>query len=255
MTLSAVLAVFNEESNLERCLSAVKPYVDEIVIVDGGSNDKTIDIAKKFNAVIIQTDNPKIFHVNKQKALDCSSGDWILQLDADEVVTPELMEEIRKTIQASDFQGFYLKRRNFFLGQWLKKGGQYPDPVIRLLKRGLGKFPCLSVHEQIEINGVVGKLKNDLLHFTAPTFQKYLTNSNRYTQLAAEEYARSNVGMGVLAKISFLLIKPLAVFFKIYLRHKGFMDGFPGFVFAFYSGLHIFTSFVKYWEIRRLEIK
>ncbi len=248
--LSIVLATFNEENNIVECLESVKNIADEIIVVDGGSSDKTVEKARQYTSKITVTDNPPIFHINKQKALDLATGDWILQLDADERITDDLKNEIKK-VTADQYakNGYYIKRRNFFLGQWLRKGGQYPDPVIRLFRKGMGKFPCKNIHEQIEIEGETGTLENDMLHYSSPTFAKYLINSNRYTSLTATEYADRNAGTDIISVIYYTFIKPVYIFLSLYLRHKGFMDGYPGFVFAFFSGLHIFTSYIKYWEM------
>src|SRR3989338_10093901 len=137
--ISVVLAVFNEEENLRQCLDSIRALAWEIVIVDGGSTDKTLEIARDFGARLLKTDNPQIFHINKNKAIDAAVGDWILQLDADEVVTEELSSEIKKTTSLkSNINGYWIPRRNFFLGRFLTKGGQYPDYTLRLYKRGQG---------------------------------------------------------------------------------------------------------------------
>lgn len=245
--LSVVLATYNEEENIAKCLESVKEIADEIIVVDGGSIDKTVEIAKKFNAKVTVTDNPPIFHINKQKAVDRASGEWILQLDADEVVSEELKREITETTkQNNPAEGYYLKRRNFFLGHWMRKGGQYPDPVIRLFQKGKGKFPCKSVHEQIEISGKAGILKNDLLHYAAPTLDKYLENNNRYATLVAEEFVKARLPVNLLTLAKYLLLKPIYTFLLIFFRHKGFMDGYPGFIFAFYSGWLYVRAYTKY---------
>ncbi len=250
MSLSVVLATYNEEENLAKCLESVKTITDEIIVVDGGSSDKTVEIAKSFNAKVTVTDNPPIFHINKQKAVEMVTGDWILQLDADEVVSSELGEEIVHTInQENKAEGYFLKRKNFFLGHWMRKGGQYPDPVIRLFKHGKGHFPCKSVHEQIEINGEVGTLKNDLFHYTAPTLARYLTNNNRYTDLTVKELADEKIPLNILTALKYLLIKPIDTFFLLFVRHKGFMDGYYGFIFAFFSGLLFAKAYIKYLRI------
>lgn len=252
MMLSVVLATFNEEKNLARCLEAVKNLAGEIIVVDGGSTDKTVSIAKNYGAKVTVTNNPPIFHINKQKAVDRAIGEWILQLDADEVVSEELKREIIATIKQKDAAaGYYLKRRNYFLGHWLKKGGQYPDPVIRFFKRGKGKFPCKSVHEQMEINGRVETLKNDLLHYTAPTLDKYLENNNRYANLLAEEFVKSRLPVNLLTLVKYLIIKPIYTFLLIFFRHKGFMDGYYGFIFAFYSGWLYVKAYTKYFKISK----
>jgi len=249
MKLSVALATYNEEENIGKCLVSIKGLADEIIIVDGSSTDKTVEIAKKFGATIIIADNPPIFHINKQKAIDACSGKWILQLDADEQVTPELGREIREIIEKdSKFSGFWIKRKNYFLGYWLKKGGQYPDPVIRLFKKGKAFLPCKSVHEQMEVEGDIGWLENDMLHYSVPTFSRYLTNSNRYTSLSARELGEKEIEFNLLNHLNYFLLKPFSTFLSLYLRHKGFIDGFPGFVFALFSGLHFPISYIKYWE-------
>lgn len=130
----------------------------------------------------------------------------------------------------------------------MKKGGMYPDPVIRFFKKGKARLPCKSVHEQMEVKGKVSWLKNDLIHLADPSFTRYLIRSNRYTSLTAQEYAEKNLPINFFTTMIHIIVKPILRFFTLFIRHKGFMDGFPGFVFAMYSGLHIATSYVKYWE-------
>lgn len=250
MKISVALATFNEEENIKRCLESVREWVDEIIVVDGSSIDKTAEIAKKEGAKVTVTGNPPIFHINKQKAIDKCQGKWVLQLDADEEVSSELKEEILKIAKEKvKFNAFWIKRKNFLLGRWLKKGGQYPDPVIRLFRRGKASLPCQSVHEQMVVEGEVGWLENDLLHHVYPNFSRYLTHSNRYTTLTAKELKSNNLKFSLVNHFNYFFIKPLVIFFKLYFRHKGFMDGFPGFVFALFSGLHFSVSYIKYWEL------
>lgn len=244
---SVVLAVFNEEENLATCLESVKNLADEIVIVDGGSTDKTVEIAKKYKAKVIITDNPPMFHINKQKAIDAATGDWILQLDADEHVSPELSEEIAKIIENSgDVNGYWIPRINFFLGRFLKKGGQYPDYTLRLYRRGKSQLPCKSVHEQAVVEGKVEYLKHDLLHYADKNFKRYLLRFNRYTNLEAQDYVEKKIGKGFLTTFNYLFVKPLWWFLWTFFRHKGFQDGFPGFVFALFSGLRFSIAYMKY---------
>lgn len=239
--LSVVLAVYNEEDHLGNCLSSIKDLAWEIVVVDGGSTDKTLDIAREFNAKIIQTDNPPNFHINKNKAIDEAKGDWILQLDADEVVSDELKKEIKKvTSRGNNLNGFWIPRRNFFLGKFLKKGGQYPDYTLRLYRRGKGRLPAKDVHEQAEVLGKVGYLKNDLLHIRDKTFGIYIDRWNRYTTFLSSQIKKPNF-------FDYVFLKPTLWFLKTYIRHKGFMDGFPGFIFALFSSLRFPVSFFKYW--------
>lgn len=244
--LSVCLAVFNEEENLSACLESVKNIAWEIVIVDGGSKDKTLQIAQRFNARIIKTNNLQNFHINKNKAIDACIGDWILQLDADEVVSKELAEEINAVkSKNSDISGYWIPRRNFFLGRFLKKGGQYPDYTLRLYKKGLGRLPAKDVHEQAIVQGKVGYLKSDLLHLRDRTFSNYFERFNRYTDLLAKQLREKGLKLTPVSFINYVLIKPIFWFFKAYFRHRGYVDGFSGFVFAFFSSLRFPISFFK----------
>lgn len=253
--LSVALAVYNEEANLAACLDSVKDLAGEIVIVDGTSSDRTVEIAKRYGAKVLVEENRSNFHINKQHAIDACEGEWILQLDADERVSSMLGKEIKRIVEADPATqpaAFYLKRRNYFLGRWMNKGGMYPDPVIRLFQKGKARLPQKSVHELMEVTGATAWLTEDLLHIADPTFSRYLLRSNRYTTLQAEEWLREGrLGTSRRTLLNYLLLKPFLRFLEIYFRHKGFMDGFPGFVFAAYSGLHLRTSYVKYWELAK----
>jgi len=177
MTLSIAIATFNESQNIKDCLKSVKDIAGEIVVVDGKSSDDTAAIARSMGAKVISVDNNPQFHANKQLAIDKASGDWILQLDADERLSPELAREIsgQVALENNPNDGFYLPRKNWFLGRFLSKGGAYPDPVLRLFKKGKGKFEhkgiidngitTSNVHAQIEVRGKIGHLKHDLIHY------------------------------------------------------------------------------------------
>ncbi len=245
--ISIVLAVYNEEENLGKCLDSVKGLANEIVIVDGGSKDKTIEIAKKFNAKIIQTTNPQNFHINKNKAINAAIADWILQLDADEIVSEDLAQEIKQACDQSEINGYWIPRKNLFLGRFLTKGGQYPDYTLRLYRKGLGRLPGKDVHEQAIVEGKVGYLKNDLLHLKDKSFSIYIKRFNRYTDLLATQLSESNFSVNVLSFTDYILIKPLVWFIKSYLRHRGYVDGFPGFVFSLFSSLRFPVTYFKLW--------
>lgn len=247
--ISVVLAVFNEEENLKCCLESIKDLASEIVIVDGGSTDKTVEIAKKFNARVIQTDNPQIFHINKNKAIDAARGDWVLQLDADERVTEELVREIKEVVSKdSDINGYWIPRRNFFLGKFLKKGGQYPDYTLRLYKKGFGRLPARDVHEQAVVQGETACFKNALLHVRDKNFSEYFERLNRYTDLISLQMKKEGIKKNLLSFIDYMVIKPTWWFIKAYIRHRGYVDGFPGFVFAFFSSLRFPVSYIKFWS-------
>lgn len=280
--LSVVLATFNEEKNLTDCLNSIKEIADEIVIVDGSSTDKTVEIARSFSAKILIKDNPLIFHINKQKALEMAKNEWILQLDADERVSPQLRKEIIKIInmsepekeeyeknlpnkklfmrhqqllekrdgnigdQSNQYAAFFVPRLNFFLGKYLRYGGVYPDGVIRLIKKNLAHFPCKDVHEQIAVDGKVGWLQNDLYHLADPTFERYLQRNSRYINLIADDLEREKVGKNIWQFINYSFIKSTWWFLKTYFRHKGILDGFQGFVFSLFSALRFSKAYFRY---------
>lgn len=248
-TLSVALATFNEEKNLPACLESVKDIADEIVVVDGASKDKTVEIAKKYKAKVKITENLQNFHINKQKAIDLASCDWILQLDADERVTPQLSKEIKEKIRnpKSEANGYWIPRKNWFLGRFLMKGGQYPDYTLRLYRRGKGKLPQKDVHEQAVVEGKVGYLKNPLIHMADPQFSRYFKRWQRYTSFIAKQLKESGAKWyNPFMAIKYLLILPLWWFLLTYIRHKGFMDSWQGFVFSFFSALRFPVAYIKY---------
>ena len=246
MKLSVVLATYNEEGNIVDCLNSVKDWCDEIVIVDGSSTDQTVELAKDLGAHVTITHNPAIFHINKQKAIDLARGEWILQLDADERVSPQLKKEILSVIQQKGINGFWIPRKNFFLGKFLMKGGVYPEYTLRLYRNGKGKLPQKDVHEQAIVDGAVGFLKNPLIHLADRSFSRYWLRLNRYTDLIALELKKTQPTFNLLNFINYLFIKPSKWFLSTYLRHKGFMDSWQGFVFSFFSALRFPIGYIKY---------
>jgi glycosyltransferase involved in cell wall biosynthesis len=252
MDISVALAVRNEERNLSACLESVRDLAGEIVIVDGASADGTVGIAKSFGARVTETENRQMFHINKQMALDACRGDWILQLDADEVVPPALADEIRavvagkgKAADGGDLNGYSIPRRNYFWGHFMRKGGQYPDYVIRLVRRGKARFPCKSVHEQIEIDGAIGYLKEPMLHYSYRTRADYWKKADAYTSLTAREMEQHGIRPSPSAAIRYCIVRPAVTFLKLYVRHKGFVDGVVGFEFSLYSALHSAIAYRK----------
>lgn len=250
--LSVVLATFNEEKNISDCLDSIRNLADEIIVVDGSSTDKTVEIAKKYGAKVCITDNPSNFHINKQKAIDLATKDWILQLDADERVTLELTLEIKGKINNSA-SGYWVPRKNWFLGRFLMKGGQYPDYTLRLYKKGKGKLPQKDVHEQASVEGKVDYLLEPLLHYSYKNFSSYLNKWNKYTDFIATQINEKLKNKNLLVKIGYmigyLLIKPVHWFLTTYIRHKGFMDSGPGFIFSLFSSLRFPVAYLKYLKI------
>lgn len=256
--LSIALATHNEEKLLATCLESIRDIADEIVIADGESTDGTLEIAKKYKAKVIATTNKSNFHINKQMAIDAAKGDLILQLDADEVVDETMKKfilKIHKQVQAGEYDtsqpvAWWLKRKNFFLGSFLKKGGQYPDPVIRLFLAKKAYLPQKDVHEQMEVNGEIGWADGHLLHYGNPTFSDYLMKFNRYTSFKAGQLQEQHLTVSLASAIEYIVIKPVTTFLSLFLRHKGFVDGVAGFVFALMSGLHHAVAYIKLWELK-----
>lgn len=296
--LSVVLATKNEESNIGPCLESVKAIADEIIVYDEYSIDKTRDIAKRYGARVFKYLHKTNFHQTKQQAMNRASGDWVLQLDADERVSPKLAKEIKEVINSDNSKllgrspcrwpngllrgemveksrlffrhqnlieqregklgkptgevvAFFIPRRNFFLGKPLIHAGVYPDGVIRLYKKGKARLPGKSVHEVMEVAGVVGWLFNDLEHHDSPTFSRYFERANRYTDLTAEEFKEKKLPVNPLFMIHYSFFKPLFVFMKLYFIHKGFLDGMRGFLWSSFSALHYPIAYFKYWQMEK----
>lgn len=257
--ISVVLATHNEKANLATCLDSIKEFADEIIIADGESTDKTVEIAKKYKAKIISTTNKKNFHINKQMAMDEAKGKLVLQMDADELVDGKLANYIKKIakeikdLTADELRSYQpkawnLKRKNFFLGKFLTKGGQYPDPVVRLYINGYAKLPQIDVHEQMTVQGEVKFAGGHLLHYSNPTFSEYVRKFNTYTSFKADQLAEDNVPVNAVSFVEYFLFLPLKTFLSLFVRHKGFQDGISGFVFALMSGIYWQISYLKLWE-------
>lgn len=282
--LSVVLATRNEEKNIRSCIQSIKSIADEIIVVDENSTDNTREIAKEMGAKVYLEPHHSIFHITKQKALDLATSEWILQLDADEIVTPELSREIEQVL-ASDNDGlfekrksiirenrqflkhqqqienrdgmigkktgeivaFFIPRLNMFLGKPLRHAGVYPDPAIRLVKKSKASFPAKSVHEIMKVDGEISWLKNDMEHYDSPTFSRYVARANRYTSLTAHEFEKNNLKKNLLTLFYFSTIKPLFVFINLFFRHKGYLDGIFGFVWSIFSAIHFPLAYYKYW--------
>lgn len=282
INISAAIATLNEEKNIKECLSSIKDIVDEIIIVDGTSTDKTVEIAKSFGSKVFQIPNDPMFHNMKQKSFNLASGQWILYLDADERVSSELTKEIVKVVNMNnqeiekyqqnlgkkdlflkhqtllekrdgiigqkdkEYVAFFFPRSNYFLGRYLKWGGVYPDGVIRLFKKGKAYLPCKNVHEQMVVDGKVGWLQSDLLHNDSPTFERYLKRNSRYIDLLAKELARDQVSKDLFQFVNYFFIKSMRWFLMTQIRHKGVLDGWQGIVFSFFSALRFPRAYFRY---------
>lgn len=245
MSISVIIITHNEEKNILSCLEGVK-WADEIVVIDAFSHDNTKKLVEDFGAKILQIEWQG-YGKQKNYALGCASMDWILSLDADERVTPELAKEIQEVVQNSTIDGYQICRKAYFLGKWIRHSGWYPDYCLRLFRRGKGVFAEKQVHEYVELIGRIGQLKGTMLHYTDNDLTHYLTKLGRYTTLAADEL----IAKGKKASLGDLITRPLFIFFKMYILKKGFLDGMHGFVLAVLSSFYVFVKYAKLWEKER----
>ncbi|KOR32212.1 hypothetical protein TI05_08705 [Achromatium sp. WMS3] len=244
--LTATIITRNAATTLERCLQSVV-WVDEIIVIDSGSNDNTLEIAKKL-AHKVKYHEWAGFGAQKRYAANLATNNWILSIDADEWLSPELTSSIQKLMQQQSIPnaGYLMNCRNQFMDQWLLHGEGYPDSHLRLFDRRYGNWQERSVHEQVEINGTIGHLKGDLLHQSAQSLSQYLIKQNNYTQLQAELlYAQ-----GKKATIIDLLLRPVWRFIRIYFLRLGILDGIPGLVHVM---IGCFNTFSKYAKLRELQ--
>jgi len=253
LTLSVAIIAKNEEANLPRTLASVR-WAEEIVIVDSGSTDRTAEIAREFAAKFF-VEEWKGFGAQKNSALAKCSCDWVLSLDADEEVSPELAEEIRALLRGQpQNEAYFLPRRNFFLGRPLRHGGYYPDPKLRLFRRGSALFEERAVHETIRPTGPAGRLRGDLIHHAYPTLDDYIEHMNRYSALGATQaIARGKTSRSPLAFFWNVWVVPIATFKYNYFLRLGFLDGREGFLLHLYHSAYVSWKYAKAWEQSRTE--
>jgi glycosyltransferase involved in cell wall biosynthesis len=279
VTLSVVIITHNEEANIGRTLASVQSLVadgkGEIIVVDSGSTDRTVDIAKSFGAKVF-IEAWKGYAAQKNSAIDKATGDWILSLDADEEVGPDLATELENheaissinpaerarswsltMEQASDGPrtigkitglptGYWISRKNHFLGRWIEHGGFWPDPKLRLFRRGAGTFENRAVHEDAEISGPTSSLKGAILHHSYPTLADYIDHMNRYSSLGAEmAVAQGPRGFSFFN----IVVRPLATFIYNYFFRLGFLDGREGLLLHLYHAVYVSWKYAKAWEL------
>jgi len=247
-TITISIIGYNEAKNLPGCLAALD-WADEIIFVDCESEDNSLEIARRFTSRVFSRPNARNLNINKQFGIDQSTSTWIFYLDPDERIPPETVTWIKETIQNPRHNAYYFPRKNYMLGRWLRFGGQYPDHQLRLFRRGKAQFPCKHVHERLEVNGSTGKCPYDLLHHPYPTLIQVIDKFNFYTTFEAIYLAESQPSS--LAGINYLLIKPISRFMKRYFLYGGFIDGYSGFVAAFFDMLNFPVRYLKYIELSR----
>ena len=280
--LSIALITFNEEANLPRTLQSVIPLVrdghGEIIVVDSGSTDRTVEIARAYGATVF-IEPWKGFAAQKNSAIQKSSGNWVLQLDADEALEPGLAEEIETALNgqsanppattdkasrpleeptksdvgergAPEIVGFWIPRKNFFLGRWIKHGGFYPDPKLRLMRRGAGEFEEYGAHPTVKVRGRTARLQRALIHNAYPTLRGYLDHMNSYSSSGAEvAFARGHRSFNLLN----IVLRPKLTFLYNYIFRLGFLDGREGFLLHFYHANYVSWKYAKAWERARRE--
>ena len=252
MALSVVLITQNEERNLPRTLESVMPLVrdgkGEIIVVDSGSSDRTVEIARSYGAKVF-VEPWKGFAGQKNSAMEKSSCDWVLQLDADEALEPQLTAEVEAALNTSTaISGFWIPRKNFFLGRWIRHGGFYPDPKLRLVRRGAGKFTEYGAHPTMKVNGPTGRLSHALVHNAYPTLRGYIDHMNSYSSMGAE-VARAK-GHRSFSLIN-IVVRPFLTFIYNYFFRLGFLDGREGLLLHLYHSVYVSWKYAKAWELGR----
>lgn len=251
MTISVAIVAQDEEANIGRTLASVR-WADEIMLVDSGSKDRTCEIAREHGAHVI-IERWRGYVAQKQYAIDLCTQDWVLLLDADEEVSPGLADEIRTAIaDPAAASGYKLPRKNLFLGRWMKHGGFYPDPKLRLFRRGQGFVTGHDPHDRCELKPETPQqtrqFKNALVHYTYPNLTLYIAHMNRYSSLGAQKaVAEGRRGFSFLD----IVVRPALTFVYNYFFRLGFLDGREGFLLHCYHAVYVSWKYAKAWELSR----
>lgn len=246
MNLSIVISAYNEEKVIQRCLSAITNLADEIIFIDNSSTDKTAQIAKKFTKkIFIVPNDPVMLNKNKNFGFSKASGEWILSLDADEVVTKELSQEIKKVITNKEINGYEISRKNIIFGKWIRHSIWWPDYNLRLFRNHKGMFELKHVHEKLKVQGVVGQLENPMTHYNYQTVSQYIRKmDNTYTESEVANFMQSGKSINWHDAIRF----PSQDFLKTFFLQSGYKDGLHGLVLSLLQAFYAFIVFAKVWE-------
>ncbi len=244
--LSVTIITLNEEKNITQCLESVK-WADEIVVVDSGSKDKTIEICRRYTDRVFL--NPwRGMNEQKAFAMEMAFHQWILNIDADERVTDELRDHILRILEKPEHDGYRFPRKNFFLGRWMRYGGWYPDHVLRLFRKDLSYYGGINPHDKVIVRtGNVGTIKTPLLHFTYSSISQYIIRQNSYSSAAAVEL----FNRGKRTNPLHIFFKTVWKFIEVYFIKKGFLDGGRGLITALGSSFSQFMKYSKLWELER----
>jgi glycosyltransferase involved in cell wall biosynthesis len=263
MKITAIIITLNEEANIQRALESLG-WADEIIVVDSGSTDRTVEIARRFTGKVIVKDWPG-YSAQKNFAAEQASNDWIFSLDADEEVSTQLISEfatLKGSIDAgqasgsppaagspANVAGYEMPRLCQYMGRWIKHSGWYPDYKLRLYNRNAGCWKGDFVHESVRVQGEVRRLRGDLLHYTVRSASEHHQRMDRYTTLAAQEMRKN----GKRASAGALMISPIVSFIRSYIFRLGVLDGTPGVAIAYFAAHYAFLKYVKLWELRKKE--
>jgi len=244
--ISAVISAFNEEKNIERCLKSLS-FADEIVVVDNNSSDKTAEIAKKYTSkVFSQRNNPTEIDLQKNFGFEKATSEWILSIDADEEVSKTLAEEIKEVIKKkNEINGYWIPRKNIIFGKFIENTGWYPDPQLRLFKKGKGKYVKTHVHEPVNLEGESAYLKEFLIHYHYETVSEFIQKTiNIYVPNEAKDYLDKGYKFSYFDAIRF----PLNEFLSRFFARKGYKDGFHGLMLSLLMAFYHFMIFAYLWE-------
>ena len=244
--VSVVVVTKDEEKNIERALKSVSAF-DDIVVLDAFSSDATVGICGKYTDRVYQREWMG-YARQKQAAVDLAANPWVLILDADERVTEGLAEEIKKRMKGSGPDGFYVPRKNFFLGRWIRHSGWWPDYTLRLFRKDVSRVEFREVHEKVVVDGPVDYLRQPLEHYTYGTISDYVRKMENYSTLSAAELHNKKAAPYVLS----MLVNPFWVFVKMFFLRQGFRDGVHGFILAGLYGFYTFLKYAKMWEKKRV---
>lgn len=245
--LSVAIASFNEEKNIKDCLQSAG-FADEIVVVDGKSSDNTAKVAKTHGAKVYSVPNQPLMKKNMNLAFEKCAGDWILSLDADERISPELANEISSKINnPGEFVAFKIPRKNIIFGKWIEHTGWYPDFQYRLFKKGHARFPEKNVHEELEVKGPVGELKNSITHLHYESISEWLSKLDKYTSVEAEKIIKDDKKIAWSDSIKF----PVNEFLSRFFDRQGFKDGLHGLVLSILMAFYWELVFAKIWESQK----
>ncbi len=243
--ISVTIIVRDEEAHIRDCLESVK-WADEVIVSDSGSTDSTVEICREYGAKVSE-DQWLGFGRQKNLCGDRARNAWILNVDADERVTPALRDEISRTLEKTGKAGFYIPRKNFFGDRWVRRCGWYPDYNLRLYRKDSGRFTDRFVHESVVVNGDKGYLKNPIEHRTYKDVSDYLGRMQRYSTLAAQEMLNQGKNAGIID----ILLRPPFTFFKMYVIRLGFLEGATGVILSTLYASYTLAKYAKLWEMKK----